>query len=161
MIVKTRTEELKKVHFFRGLEEDELAQLGNLCSERLYETGDMAQTENEPSPMVNFIIEGKLGAIVRIPGVPNGNKEIILDTLNAGDAFGWSSLISGTPWSTLKVLEPSRVVSARACDLVKLCDSDNHIGYVLMKNLSTLIASRLRRNRMSLLNTVVAIKGEG
>jgi CRP-like cAMP-binding protein len=161
MIVKTKTEELRKIHFFRGLEEEELAQLADLCGERLYQTGDLVQTENEPSSLVNFIIEGKVGALVRIPGVTNGNREIILDTLNAGEAFGWSSLISGTPWSTLKVLEPTRVIYVRTCDLLKLCESNNRTGYILMKNLSTLISSRLRRNRMSLLNTLVAIRGEG
>jgi hypothetical protein len=43
--------------------------------------------------------------------------------------------------------------------LISLCERDTQIGYILMKNLSILIAVRLKRNRISTLNAIVAIKG--
>ena len=161
MAVQISTELLKKSTFLRGLNDEDLAQIATICGEQSYGIGELCQKEGQPSSRVNLIIEGRVGTVVRIPNVTYCSSEIILDTLHEGDMFGWSSLIKGTPWSTLRVLEPTRILYLEAEDLVNLCEKNYRIGYILMKNLATLIASRLRRNRMSTLNTIVAIKGEG
>ena len=83
----------------------------------------------------------------------------MIDTLSPGELFGWPALIKGTPWSTLKVIDQTEVFYIDADDLISLCESDYHLGYILMKNLAALISSRLRRNRMSILNCIVAMKG--
>jgi CRP-like cAMP-binding protein len=161
MLVLTRNEEFRKIHFFRGMDEEELSQLASLCTQSTFAVGELVQKKNEPANRVNFIIGGKVGAIARMPGTGYGRAEMVIDTLNVGDAFGWSSLIYGTPWSTLRVLEPTTVLSANASDILQLCESNCRLGYILMKNLSALVSSRLRRNRISTLNTIAAIRGEG
>jgi CRP/FNR family cyclic AMP-dependent transcriptional regulator len=161
MAVIVSNETLKKIHFFRGLRDEELELLAALCDEQKYALGELVQKENEPSTRVNFILEGSVGAVVHMPGISYGNKELIIDTLKPGDAFGWSALIYGAPWSTLRAIEPARVLYANASDLLKLCEDNNHIGYILMKNLATLISSRLKRNRVSTLNAIAAMRGEG
>lgn len=143
------------------MDEGELAQIALICGEQTYGIGELCQKEGQPSSRVNFILEGRAGTVIRIPNVTYCSSEIILDTLHDGDMFGWSALIKGTPWSTLRVLEPTRILYIEAEDLVNLCEKNNHLGYILMKNLASLIASRLRRNRMSTLNAIIAIKGEG
>jgi CRP-like cAMP-binding protein len=55
-------------------------------------------------------------------------------------------------------LETTTVWSISAQDLLDLCERDNHLGYILMKNLSALVSSRLRRNRMATLNAIAAIR---
>ena len=97
---------------------------------------------------------------MHIPNITYCSSELIMDTFREGEIFGWSGLLHGVPWSTLRTLEPTEVFSINVDDLVNLCDQNHHIGYILMRNLAFLIASRFRRNRMSILNAVVAMKGE-
>ena len=152
---------LKNNSFLRGLDESELDQIAELCLERSYEVGELCQIEGQPSKHVYLITQGRVGVLIRIPNVTYCNTEIIMDTLHEGDVFGWQTLIKGTPWSTLRVIEKTKVLYISTSELMKLCEKNYHIGYCLMKNLSALIASRLRRNRMSILNAIVAIKNEG
>ncbi len=160
MVVDTRTEAIKKVGFFQGLSESEITQVTDICRDRSFKVGEICQREGQPSSYVNFILKGRVGTVIHIPNVTYISSEIILDTLHDGDAFGWSSLIQGTPWSTLRVLEPTDILYVNSHELIDLCEKSSHIGYILMRNLSSLIASRLRRNRMSILNAIVAIRGE-
>lgn len=159
MVVQTNNDILKKINFFRGLEESELEMIGTLCRERSYDAGDICQIEGESDNQVHFITKGKVGAVVHVPNTLNNKTEIILDTLGPGEVFGWSALLKGSPWSTLKVIEPAEVIYINAEELVDLCEKHPHLGYIVMKNLAILISARLRRNRMSTLNAVVAMKG--
>lgn len=160
MEVRKGVEALKETRFFKGLDDGELAQLASICHERSYAAGEICQAEGQTSNSVQVIVKGRLGAILCLPNVTYCSNEIILETLNKGDLFGWSALIKATPWSTLRVLDEADVLHIEADDFANLCESNNHMGYVLMKNLSILIASRLRKNRMSILNAFVAMKGE-
>jgi CRP/FNR family transcriptional regulator, cyclic AMP receptor protein len=161
MIMQTVTQSLKHFSFFKGLEDAELEQIAGLSGKRSYATGELCQIEGESANCIHIITEGRVGTLVRIPNVTYCSSEIILDTLHAGDLFGWSALIRGSPWSTLRVLEPTEVIYINADDLLGLCENYPRIGYILMKNLACLVASRLRKNRVSTLRAIVAIKGEG
>jgi CRP/FNR family transcriptional regulator, cyclic AMP receptor protein len=160
MVVQNKCEAVKCINFFNGLTDSELIEVANICKEHDFGAGELCQIEGQSTNKINLIVKGRVGAVRHIPNVTYCSSEIILDTLHDGEVFGWSALIKGTPWSTLRVLDPTEVLTLDAGELLDLCESNNHIGYILMKNLSTLIASRLRRNRMSILNAIVAIRGE-
>jgi CRP/FNR family cyclic AMP-dependent transcriptional regulator len=159
MAIQINNDQLKKIGLLRGLDESELSMISSLCEPKSFAPGDICQVEGQSSTRINFIVKGKVGAVVRIPNISYSNSEIVLDTLGVGDVFGWSALIKGTTWSNLKALEPTEVLHVSANEMIKLCENNNHLGYVLMKNLAGLVASRLRRNRMATLNAIVAIKG--
>jgi CRP-like cAMP-binding protein len=160
MLVLNKTEALKVVPFLSKLSGEELTRLGGLCHEGTFQPGELCQKVGEPPQKVNFIIKGKIGVEFHIPNIAYGSKDIVMYTLEKGEVFGWTALIQGVPWSTLRAIEPTEVLSINADDLINLCESENHIGYIIMKGLASLIASRLRRTRMSMLNSMVAIKGE-
>ena len=159
MGVSSKIESLRKIRFFRGLNDAELSELGNLCQNRSFAVGEICQIEGQNPQRIHFIISGRVGAVLRIPNYPHSSSEILIDTLSPGELFGWSALIRGSPWSTLKVMDQTEVFYIDADDLISLCESDYHLGYILMKNLAALISARLRRNRMSILNCIVAMKG--
>lgn len=161
MATQTMNEVLKRIPFFKGLDDAELEKVASISGRRSYAMGDLCQAEGQSANRVHIIVQGRVGTIIHIPNIAYISSEIILDTLHDGDVFGWSSLIQGTPWSTLRVLEPTEVIHIEAGDLLNLCESHSHIGFIVMRNLSALVASRLRRNRVSTLNAIVAIKGEG
>lgn len=158
-MAKVTRETLKKIGLFRGLTEEELDEVAKFCAVRNFETGELCQFEGQMADQVHFIHKGRLGVEFHIPNIAYGCKDIVLDTLGIGDIFGWSALLKGTPWSTLRAIETTEAIYITAVDLLKLCSDNNHIGYLVMKNLATIITSRLRRNRMATLNAIVAIKG--
>jgi CRP-like cAMP-binding protein len=158
MVVITRHDTLKSMHFLRGLNDEEIAKISGMCREATFEVGELCQKEGEPVKRVNFIVKGKIGVEFHIPGIAYENKDLILYTLGEGGVFGWSALIEGVPWSTMRVLEPTTVWWVDAAALLDLCETDTHIGYIIMRNLSALIASRLKRNRMATLNAIAAIR---
>jgi CRP-like cAMP-binding protein len=159
MSVQTTNVILKKFNFFKGLDDVKLDLISALCKEKSYQIGELCQTEGQSDNQVHFIVKGMVGAAIHIPNISCNTSEIILDTLGPGEVFGWSALINGTPWSTLKVLEATDILIINAEELINLCERDTRLGYILMKNLSILIAIRLKRNRISTLNAIVAIKG--
>ena len=131
-----------------------------LCKKDTFKPGEICQKEGSPDSRVSFITKGKAGVEFHLPNVASGNRDIILYTLREGDVFGWTSLINSLPWSSLRALEPAEVLYADSEELLHLCEVNTHIGYILMRNLSALIASRFRRTRLATLNTLVSIKGE-
>jgi CRP/FNR family cyclic AMP-dependent transcriptional regulator len=151
---------LRKIRFFHGLDDAELNKLAKLGQNRSFAVGEICQSEGQNSNRIHFILSGRVGAVLHIPNYSYSRSEIMVDTLGPGELFGWSALIKGTPWSTLKVIDQTEVFYIDADELLSLCETNYHLGYILMKNLASLISSRLRRNRMSMLNAIVAMKGE-
>ncbi len=156
---KQIVEILDKMAFLNGLNREELAQVASLCTKYSYAEGEICQTEGQASDRVDLIVRGKVGVVNRIPNVYSGS-EIITDIFRDGEVFGWSALLHGTPWSTLKAVEPTDVLYIKVRDLVSLCETKPYIGYILMRNLASLISSRYRRSRMKLMNAIAGLKTE-
>jgi CRP-like cAMP-binding protein len=155
-----KTEGIKAIHFFRGLTDPELERIAALCKEQSLEKKESYLEEYKTDNIVHLILEGKIAAIVHIPNITHVKNEIVVDVLREGDVYGWPFLIKTSPMSNLRVLEPVKLLNLNAQDLLDLCEADHNIGYIVMRNLSTLISSKLKRQRMSMLNAMVAIRGE-
>lgn len=160
MAVLTKTEAIKTIHFFQGLTDPELDRIASMCKPRSLEAGEIYVEEGKPDNDFHLILTGKMAAVVHIPNVTSLKSEIILEVLRDGDVFGWSCLVNSSPTATLRVLDPTELLNVSAQDLLGLCEKEHHIGFVVMRNLSTLITYKLKRNRMSILNAIVAMKGE-
>ncbi len=158
MVTMTKNEQLKSICFLQGLSDSEIDKLAPLCTEETLAAGSLCQNAGLPVTRVNFIVKGKVGVEFHVPGLISNGNDLILYTLGEGGVFGWTALIKDTPWSTMRVLEPTTVWRIDAQALLDLCENDNHIGYILMKNLSALVATRLRRNRTATLNAIAAIR---
>jgi CRP-like cAMP-binding protein len=156
MLVLSKNDTLRTIPFFHGMNDEEISRIAELCHEDSYQPGELCQKAGEPARRINFITKGKVGVEFHLASIAVGSKDIVMYTLNDGDVFGWSALIQSPPWSNLRVLEPTEVLWVDAEELSALCESDTRIGYTVMKIVSHLIASRLRRSR----NAIVAIRGE-
>lgn len=160
MVTLNRIEAIKSIHFFKGLTDPELDQVAALCKEQSLGIGEMFQADGKADNQLHVILEGKIATVAHIPNISYLKSEVILDVLRDGDVFGWSYLLKSTPLSTLRVIDPTRILNINAEELLDLCEANYHIGFIVMHNLSSLITSKLRRNRISMLNAIVAIKGE-
>jgi CRP-like cAMP-binding protein len=161
MAEQGKADSIKTMRFFDGLTDEELSEVAKICVETAFSEGHICQAEGQAASGIHLIVKGKAGSVTRIPNATVPGSEMILEEFRKGDLFGWSSLTKGTSsWPAIRALEPVSTLYIKAGDLLNLCEHNSRIGYITMRNLSSLIASRLRRNRMSMLNAIVAIKGE-
>ena len=72
-------------------------------------------------------------------------KEIIVDTVVAGQIFGWASIV-GPPKRTVTAgcSHNCRVIAIPADDLKAMFVKDHTLGYTIMKRLCDIVARRLR-----------------
>ncbi|MBW2471865.1 MAG: cyclic nucleotide-binding domain-containing protein, partial [Deltaproteobacteria bacterium] len=81
-------------------------------------------------------------------------KEIIVDTVTAGQVFGWASIVGPAKRTVnAECSENSRVISIPAGDLIAMFDKDHTLGFTIMKRLSAIIARRLRNRTDKLIET--------
>ena len=161
MVVQDKVEAIKSIGLFAGLTDQELDDVAKNCGEASFSEGQICQAEGQAASRIHLILKGRVGSINPISNAIPAGSEMILELFRAGDIFGWSSLIKGTSsWPAIRALEPVTALYIEASDLLNLCERSRGISYIIMRNLSSIIASRLRRYRMSMLNAMVAIKGE-
>ena len=160
MVTQVSARALKKVNLFRGLAEKELAQVAGLCREHSHKAGELCVVQGQETEFIHIIKKGKVGIESQVPDVPHGRKEIILATLTDGEVFSWSALMNKKLTASVRAIEPTDVLDINADELIALCEENNHIGYIVMKNLSQIISSRLSRHRLALMNALCCI-GEG
>jgi CRP-like cAMP-binding protein len=83
-------------------------------------------------------------------------KSIVIDTVSAGQIFGWASLVGPKRRTvTARCKETSRVIAFAADDLLALFAEDHYLGYVVMKKLGDIIARRLKNRTDKLIETWV------
>lgn len=72
-------------------------------------------------------------------------KEIIVDTVAAGQVFGWAAIIGPSRRTVnAQCSQNSRVIAIPADALKALFEKHHTLGYTLMKRLSDIVAKRLR-----------------
>ncbi len=83
-------------------------------------------------------------------------KSIVVDTVLAGQVFGWASLVGPERRTvTAQCTEHSRVIALPAAELKTMFEKDVSLGYAIMKRLSTIISKRLKNRTDKLIETWV------
>jgi CRP-like cAMP-binding protein len=81
-------------------------------------------------------------------------KEIIVDTVGAGQVFGWASIVGPSKRTVnAKCSEDSTVVAIPADEFKAMFEKDNTLGFIIMKRISNIIARRLRNRTDKLIET--------
>jgi signal transduction histidine kinase len=149
MMTGMPVEQLRKIDLFKGLTDEELLEIGRLCSQHHYGAGEICISENDKVNNVHFVKEGEVAVEIHIPQSPAENK-VVIDILKDGEVFAWSALVTSTLTASVRTLEPTEVLEVNAAALLDLCERIPHIGFVVMKNLTFVINSRLTRSRSKL-----------
>lgn len=156
--VSVRT--LKKIDLFRGLTDSELAEIAKFSSEHECKAGEICLSLGEKTDSLQVVIKGRVGVESKIPDAPTGRKDIILAALGAGEIYSWSAMMGRVPTASVRAIEPTKTLHIDAQKLLALCEKNNHIGYIIMKNLASILSTRLKRHRLAILSAVTGF-GEG
>ena len=138
----------RKQAFFKGLSEEQIEAVGALAREVRFERGRVLFPEGEESPDFYLIISG----MVALEIAPQ-EEAVRMDTLNAGDEFGFSSLMGKRTMFQARVLEDLHALAFDAAKLRRLCETDTAFGYEFMRRLMSVVADRLQVTRLHLMDS--------
>lgn len=134
---------LNGVKFLDSLNKNELEKVAEFCHLAEFKKGSKIFNRGDHAESLYIIRSGKVDLCLQI-SILLETREIVLDTKQEGDFFGWSSLI-----------DPYRFTLSANCDddcvliqmdgknTLSLCHKENHIGFIFMENLAKVIGDRL------------------
>jgi len=135
-------ESLHKARIFSGLSQNELERIATLCQQRVYSRGDVVLSEGESSRELFIIGQGMVEVSISMPE----QDSTPLINLGAGQVVGEMALVDqGARSATVKAMHDETVVHVAPHDaFLQLCEEDNHIGFVVMRNLAAEMSLKLR-----------------
>lgn len=132
---------LRKVDYFASLEEDTLRELARRGTRVRYRTGERVVSELEAGADVFVVLEGRAELSVE----PRAGERQVLDTIEAGHAFGEMSSLTGELRSaTVTALTPLTVLRLADADFDDLRTRRPRVAVALVRILAQRLAGRER-----------------
>ena len=137
---------LKRVQLFANLEADELEQLAAICQEKNVAAGENIIEQNTTGREMYIVAQGS--AEVYIQGVDDARSLVVL---GKGQVIGEMALIDqGYRSASVRATREGAFLYKIESDaFYKLCDENNHIGFIVMRNLAIDIAFKLRHRNLA------------
>ncbi len=161
---------LAKFSFFSEVDSDTLeaiAQKGEILE---FKAQDIIFHVDEPATHFYGLLEGEVDLVLIFKDkvlktdieyeeaiqatIVDEEKEIIVDTVAAGQVFGWASIVGPSKRTVnAECSQNSRVIAIPADRLKAMFDMDHTLGYIIMHRLCDIIAKRLRNRTDKLIET--------
>lgn len=152
------TTTIKSIPWFLDLSPESVQRLTSIADVRAYEKGDVLFSEGEQHPNLYIVLDGK----VRLESYVPGHGSLPMFTAESLDVVGWSSMtpVVRQKTSTARVLAPTKLLTFDAESLMELCEEDCDLGFIIMRRLANVVASRLLTQRLHLLE-LISSQGDG
>ncbi len=145
---------LEQIEVFADLNQEQLQRISNACTERHYQQGDVIFQENTNSDELYVILKGIVEIQVdpQILGISPRESPgpTTIATLRRGQSFGEIALVDeGIRSASARCASPDTwllVIPRHA--LIQMCQDDFHMGYILMRNVATDLAFKIRQTDM-------------
>lgn len=130
---------------FEGLSSDELDEIISVCIEEEFNEDEVIIEEDSKGSDIYIILEGRVNVEIKTPSSQSyeGSSKR-LTTLRDGEIFGEISFLEGGRRSACAIaLDKISALKIDGKKLYKLFDRDNHLGYLIMRNISSILSQRL------------------
>lgn len=140
-----KTEEIAKLKIFNGLRPEAIEAIISLSQEVFYNNKEIIIEESSPNLGLFVLLEGRVRVEIEKTRYNNDQKEKVeLVVLRSGDIFGEIAFLEDTRSSAyVTAIDKIRVMQIDRKKLSELIDRDDHLGYVLMRNLAIILSNRL------------------
>lgn len=146
-------EKLKNIDIFKGLNENQLGKITELCEERELEAGARCFTQGEKAEKLHICVSGAVDIKVwlRMPwGI-----ELTLYTARDGVTFGWYALVEPYIYfNTAQCVKKTVELTIDNSKLLELFKEDPKIGYLVFDNLLIVMKSILQEDQYKLVSVV-------
>jgi CRP/FNR family cyclic AMP-dependent transcriptional regulator len=141
---------LKVVDIFNDLSEEQVTRITGLCSELVFNKGELILAEGAYSQDLYIIVQGEVDILIdpSLIGSPEIGEvaPVTIAKLQRGQSFGEIALVDrGMRSASVRASQDwTHVLVIAANQLTELCDEDTHLGYRLMRNLAADLAMKVR-----------------
>ena len=127
---------------------EHLPKLLELAEERDFEQGEIMLIEGDKSECLFLITSGSV-ALETVAG----GRTILIQTLSAGDAMGWSALTkTARTHFQARALSGVQTIAFEGYKLSAAFDYDHSLGYEMTKRLLAMVTERLDHTRMQIVD---------
>lgn len=143
-------EELRKIPWFKELKEEHVRTIASFSNVHRFAAGDVLFREGDTQESVYLMIEGRVALEMFVPH----RGKVRFYTADPWEVFGWSSVTPNIRQRTAgaTAVVNSLVVRVNAEKLRAACEADHDLGYLVMRRLANVVASRLQITRLQLLD---------
>ena len=128
---------IERNSLFRGLPRTTIDQVAALASRRSYENAAVVFLRGDPGDALYGVVTGR----VRISASAPGGKEVFLNVMEPGDAFGEIALLDGEPrTASATTLSPTQLIVIRREHFVELLRREPKLAVHLIE----LLCKRVR-----------------
>lgn len=128
---------MKRIPYFSGLGERELASIKNLFFDKTAERGEMLALEGEPAEVLYFVASG----VVKVLKTSAEGKEQILRIVRPGESFNDVAVFDGGPNpASMEAMGPVALHGIRKADLEAIIKAHPQVATSIAK----VLASRVR-----------------
>jgi len=139
--MKTAEQVLAEQPFFKGLDSRYLRLCVGCATSVYYEAGAYLFREDEQAENLYLITQGR----VALETVIAQRGSVLIETIGAGQALGWSWLFPPYRWHcAARAVEPVQAIMFDGLCLRAIADKDHDFGYELVKRVATIITERLQ-----------------
>ena len=132
---------LKNAQIFSDLDEEELAAVGEICTEQSFKFGKKVFSEGDPGSRLYIVSEGE----VRISRDVPGSGEEALAVLKAGACFGEMAVFDRSERSTDAIANVDcKLITITRADFEMLMDFNRDLAYKVLWSVVRLLCQRLR-----------------
>ena len=149
------TSMLRQTAFAEGLTDEELKLISPICHEHHFKEGEEIFGEASKGSELYIICKGRISIEVALPNRP-GRRTERLAMATSGMVVGELALVDGSPRSACAIsVDDTTVLEIKRHDIQQIMSNYPRIGYIVMKNLSTVLATRLRNTNLWLRNELI------
>jgi len=141
---------LQKVPWFNSLKTEHFKKTSELAHLRHAKAGEIFFREGDKQDFVYIVLDGRVALDIFVPH----HGKVRFYTAEPHDVFGWSSVTPSVRQRTagaVAVLD-STVICFDAEKLRQFAEDDHDFGYLLMRRLTNVVASRLMVTRLQLID---------
>lgn len=143
---------LKNLELFAGLNELELKEIAVIAKEEKFKEGQEIFHEKSIESDLFILVEGRVQVKVAL----GKRDEATLHTILPGKLFGEFAFIDEEPRSASAfVIQDSRVFRITRSSMIELFEKNNRIGYIVMKQMSFILARRIRQTAHELKTSLI------
>ena len=144
---------LSEFALFRNLPEELLNKVAALGKEVTYSEGDFIFREGDQADKLHFLLNGEVVLKVKLTSRP---ESITVSAVSQQyESFGWSGIVPPYHYTASAVCEVDcKILTIPGESFMQLLEENPAAGFIVMRRLTELIASRLRNSRQTLLKTL-------
>lgn len=133
---------LKQTLVCKDFNSQELQDIANICQRVTLKNGERICEAESPAEYLFIVSEGAVELRFKVTYY-HAAKEITLDRKFKSEAFGWSALTEPFIYTlSALAIQDSELLRIKAEHIKRVCAENNHLGYILMKNIAEIIGER-------------------